>query len=83
MGGGVAPAAPVNSMSCALGAPEGRSRIETVSHPDKPEGLKLVRDPVRINGQNAPSCRAPKLGEDTRDILDEMLSDKPGDRAAE
>ncbi|HCR95639.1 MAG TPA: CoA transferase, partial [Oceanicaulis sp.] len=48
-----------------------------------PEGLKLVRDPVRINGQNAPSCRAPKLGEDTRDILDEMLSDKPGDRAAE
>ena len=81
--GGVAPAAPVNSMSCALGAPEARSRIETVSHPDKPEGLKLVRDPVRINGQNAPSCRAPKLGEDTRDILDEMLSDKPGDRAAE
>ena len=81
--GGVAPAAPVNSMFCALGAPEARSRIETVSHPDKPEGLKLVRDPVRINGQNAPSCRAPKLGEDTRDILDEMLSDKPGDRAAE
>lgn len=81
--GGVAPVAPVNSMSCALATPEARSRIETVSHPDKPEGLKLVRDPVRINGQDAPSCRAPKLGEDTREILDEMLGDTSEDRAAE
>lgn len=81
--GGIAPVAPVNSMSCALTTPEARSRIETVSHPDKPEGLKLVRDPVRINGQDAPSCRAPKLGEDTREILDEMLGDASEDRAAE
>jgi crotonobetainyl-CoA:carnitine CoA-transferase CaiB-like acyl-CoA transferase len=81
--GGVAPAAPVNSMSCALASPQARSRIETVSHPDKPEGLKMVRDPVRINGQNAPTCRAPKLGEDTREILDDMLSEAPEDRAAE
>ena len=81
--GGVAPAAPVHSMSAALGASQARSRIETVSHPDKQGGLKMVRDPVRINGQNAPTCRAPKLGEDTREILDEMLNDKPEDRAAE
>jgi len=81
--GGVTPVAPVNSMSGALGAPQARAMIETVSHPDKPGGLKMVRDPVRINGAYAPSCRAPKLGEDTRDILDDMLCDTPEDRAAE
>lgn len=81
--GGVVPAAPVNSMSCALGSPHARVRIETLSHPDKPEGLKMVRTPLRINGASETARRAPKLGEDTRDILDEMLSDKPEDRAAE
>ena len=81
--GGVTPVAPVNSMACALASPQARHMIETVSHPDKPDGLKMIRDPFRINAAPTPTRRAPKLGEDTRAILDEMLSESHEDRAAE
>ena len=81
--GGKAPAAPVYTLSEALDARDAKDLIEIVDHPDKPEGLRLLREPFRINGERPSSRRAPKLGEHTREILDELLDNDHQDKAAE
>lgn len=81
--GGKAPVAPVNSVSEALASPQMQAMTEKVVHPDRREGLKLIREPFRINGERPKGTRGPKLGEHTRDILDELLSGERADRAAE
>jgi len=81
--GGKTPAAPVNSVSDALSDTHARGLIDTVFHPDSPDGIKLLGEPIQINGRRARSERGPKLGEHTRDILDELLDGDREDRAAE
>ncbi len=81
--GGKVPVAPVYTVAEALTAPTAQHLIEIVDHPDKPDGLKLLREPVSINGERPSGLRAPKLGEHTREILDELLDDDGEDRAAE
>ena len=81
--GGKVPVAPVYTVAEALSAPTAQHLIEIVDHPDKPDGLKLLREPVSINGERPGGLRAPKLGEHTREILDELLDDDRADKAAE
>ena len=81
--GGKVPAAPVYTVAEALEAPDAQDLIEIVDHPDKPDGLRLLREPFRINGERPTNARAPKLGEHTREILDELLDGERQDKAAE
>ena len=81
--GGKVPAAPVYTIAEALEAPDVADLIEVVDHPDKPDGLRLLREPFRINGERPAGARAPKLGEHTREILDELLDGDRQDKAAE
>lgn len=81
--GGHVPVAPVNTLSEALETRHARSMMETVAHPEKPGGLKLLREPIAINGERPSSRRAPRLGEHTQDILDELLDNDRGEKAAE
>ena len=76
--GGKVPIAPVHSVAEALTAPTAQHMIETVDHPDRPDGLKLLREPIMVNGERPCGVRAPKLGEHTREILD-ALGDAPAD----
>jgi len=81
--GGKVPVAPVYTVAEALTAPTAQHLIEIVDHPDKPDGLKLLREPISINGERPSGLRAPKLGEHTREILDELLDGDREDKAAE
>jgi crotonobetainyl-CoA:carnitine CoA-transferase CaiB-like acyl-CoA transferase len=81
--GGKIPVAPVNTLAEALEAEHAQGMIETVDHPEKPDGLRLMREPIAINGERPSAGRAPRLGEHTQDILDELLSEERQDKAAE
>ena len=61
--GGKVPVAPVNDIRQALESPDAQAMIETVEHPDRDVGLKLLREPIRIDGERPSLARAPKLGE--------------------
>ncbi len=67
--GGKVPVAPVHDIAAALDAPDARAMTETVDHPDRPDGLKLLREPIRINGERPSQTRAPKLGEHDDAVL--------------
>ncbi|MFP4520034.1 MAG: CaiB/BaiF CoA transferase family protein [Oceanicaulis sp.] len=67
--GGKVPVAPVYSVAEALTAPTAQHMIETVDHPDKEGGLKLLREPIAVNGERPSGARAPKLGEHTDEVL--------------
>jgi crotonobetainyl-CoA:carnitine CoA-transferase CaiB-like acyl-CoA transferase len=73
--GGKVPVAPVYTIEEALTAPTAQHMIETVDHPDRTGGLKLLREPIALNGERASGARAPKLGEHTREVLDALLED--------
>ncbi|SDM01527.1 CaiB/BaiF CoA transferase family protein [Aliiruegeria lutimaris] len=65
------PSAPILSIAESLEHPHARSRelIETVRHPKIGE-MKLVRGPIRFDGQGpAPSVAPSLLGEDTAEVL--------------
>jgi crotonobetainyl-CoA:carnitine CoA-transferase CaiB-like acyl-CoA transferase len=81
--GGKVPVAPVHTLSEALEAEHAQGMVEVVDHPEKPDGLKLLREPFAINGERPSSVRAPMLGEHTQEILDELLDDGRRDKAAE
>lgn len=81
--GGKAPVAPVNSLAAALAGAEAAAMTAIVDHPDRPRGLTLMGEPIRIDGERPHVERAPKLGEHTRDILNELLDGGREDRAAE
>lgn len=77
--GGKVPVAPVYTVAEALGAPTAQHMIETVDHPDRTGGLKLLREPIAVNGERPSGERAPKLGEHTREVLDALTD---GDEAS-
>ncbi len=62
---GKVPVAPVHGLADALDNPFASEvgMISTVAHDAKPEGLRLLSCPIRINGARPPSSRAPKIGE--------------------
>lgn len=73
--GGKVPVAPVYTVAEALRAPTAQHMIETVDHPDRAGGLKLLREPIAVNGERSSGARAPKLGEHTREVLDALGED--------
>lgn len=81
--GGKVPVAPVHDLAQALDAPGASHLVETVSHPDRPQGLRMLREPYAVNGERVSGLRAPKLGEHTREILDELIASDIEDKAAE
>lgn len=62
---GAVPFAPVLDVAGALENPylEETQMIETVDHPARPDGLRTLASPFRVNGQRLGSTRAPRLGE--------------------
>lgn len=67
--GGKVPVAPVHDIASALDAPGAAHLIETIEHPERLDGLKLLREPFAINGERPTGRRAPKLGEHTDALL--------------
>jgi len=71
--GGICPVAPVNDLAQALDNPFIRERgmVDTIPHPDIP-GLKVLANPVLVDGQRLPNSHAPKLGADNAALLAEI-----------
>lgn len=73
---GHVPVAPVHDVAEALENPyvETVGMLNRVEHPAKPGGLRMLSNPVRIDGERPPSARAPAMGEHTEEILEEVES---------
>lgn len=54
--------------------------IDTVAHHDKPGGMRVLANPIRIGGERLPNRAAPKLGTDSDALLSEAGYD-PADIA--
>jgi crotonobetainyl-CoA:carnitine CoA-transferase CaiB-like acyl-CoA transferase len=67
---GVLPVGPVYDVAQALDSPFARrlGMVETVPHPDKPD-LRVVANPIKVNGERAPLSAAPTLGADNEALL--------------
>jgi crotonobetainyl-CoA:carnitine CoA-transferase CaiB-like acyl-CoA transferase len=74
--GGAVPCAPVYDLRQALDNPfhHEREGVQLLDHPDHP-GMKLVASPIRM-GATVPARAAPKLGQDTADVLEELGYDQ-------
>jgi succinate---hydroxymethylglutarate CoA-transferase len=66
------PCAPVNDLRQALDNPfvAERAGVQSLDHPDRP-GLELLASPIRT-GAEVPNRPAPKLGQDTEALLEEL-----------
>lgn len=69
--GGIVPVAPVHSLAQALDNPFAADMIERVPHADVPDGMRVLANPIRIDGTRLPVRAAPKLGADTDAVLGE------------
>jgi crotonobetainyl-CoA:carnitine CoA-transferase CaiB-like acyl-CoA transferase len=74
--GGAVPCAPVCDLGQALDNPFYRERagVQRLEHPDH-DGLKVAASPIRM-GAAVPARAAPKLGQDTDAILQELGYDQ-------
>ena len=43
--------------------------IDTVDHADKPAGMRVLANPIKLDGARLPNRAAPKLGADSDAIL--------------
>lgn len=70
--GGRCPVAPVHDLAQALDHPftHARGMVQPVPHPEQP-GMRMLANPIRIDGARLPAAHAPKLGADTETILAE------------
>ena len=68
--GGVVPVAPVNDLVQALDNPLVADMLDTVAHPEGP--LRVLSNPIMIDGRRLPNRAAPKLGCDTDALLGEI-----------
>ncbi|MBV6634454.1 MAG: CoA transferase [Mameliella sp.] len=78
------PSAPILSIGDALEQPhvQDRALVETVRHPSQGE-MRLVRGPIRFDGEGPAAARAPSLlGENTPQVLADVLGYGPEDIAA-
>jgi crotonobetainyl-CoA:carnitine CoA-transferase CaiB-like acyl-CoA transferase len=67
------PVGPVYDIPKALDNPylDERKMIQTVDHPTKP-GLRVIANPIQVDGERMPGKPAPQLGADNDDILSEI-----------
>jgi crotonobetainyl-CoA:carnitine CoA-transferase CaiB-like acyl-CoA transferase len=70
---GRVPFGPVNDVFQALDSPfvAEIAMRDVIDHPDRAQGLHMLAAPIRIDGERMPGMRAPKLGEHSREMLDE------------
>jgi crotonobetainyl-CoA:carnitine CoA-transferase CaiB-like acyl-CoA transferase len=68
--GGRVPVAPVLSLGAALDQARSRGAVQTVSHPQAPE-LRLVANPILLDGTRLPMIAGPALGADVDAVLAE------------
>jgi crotonobetainyl-CoA:carnitine CoA-transferase CaiB-like acyl-CoA transferase len=70
--GGAVPCAPVHDVREALENPflAERDGVQVLDHPDRP-GFKLLASPIRT-GAEVPARPAPKLGQDSEALLEEL-----------
>lgn len=75
--GGHVPVAPVLSLDQALDNPYLRriGMVDTVAHPDRAE-MRVLANPIRLDGQRLPNRAGPLLGSDTRAVLAEAGYDE-------
>ncbi len=67
------PCAPVRSVDEVFASPEGRAAVQELEDPARAATLRLVADPIRVDGRRLPSrLPPPLLGEHTDRILDEL-----------
>lgn len=67
--GGIVPVAPVYDLAQALDNPRTADMIATVDHPAGP--LRVLANPVKVDGARLPNRASPGLGADTDAVLDE------------
>ena len=66
------PVAPVRSIDEVFTSPEGGRALQPVDDPVRGT-LRLIADPIRVDGERLPSRRPPpRLGEHTQEILREL-----------
>ena len=68
--GGKVPVAPVNGLEDALDDCAG-DMIDTVDHPAR-EGMRVLANPIRVEGERLPNRAGPSLGADTDALLAEV-----------
>lgn len=69
--GGRVPVAPVHGLAQALDNPKVADMRDVVAHPDQPEGLRVLANPIKLDGARLPNRAAPKLGADADAVLAE------------
>jgi crotonobetainyl-CoA:carnitine CoA-transferase CaiB-like acyl-CoA transferase len=69
--GGVVPVAPIYGLAQALDNPQVADMIDTVAHADRPDGIRVLSNPIRLDGDRLPNRAAPKLGADSDAVLAE------------
>ena len=69
--GGLVPVAPVYGLAAALDNPRVADMIDTVDHPDRPDGMRVLANPLKLDGERLPNRAAPKLGADSDAVLAE------------
>ncbi len=70
--GGKVPVAVVNDLAQALDSPRAAGMIETVAHPNRTDGLRVLGSPIRRDGVRLASTASPQLGADTDALLTEI-----------
>jgi crotonobetainyl-CoA:carnitine CoA-transferase CaiB-like acyl-CoA transferase len=68
--GGIVPVAPVYDLAQALDNPRTADMVDTVDHAQGP--LRVLANPIRLDGARLPNRAAPKLGADTDALLNEI-----------
>lgn len=70
--GGKVPVAPVHELADALDNPWLREigLVQTVDHPDR-KGMRVLANPIRVDGERLPTKAAPLLGADSEAVLAE------------
>ncbi len=71
---GRVPAAPVLSMAQALDNPwlKESGGILTLDHPARPDGLRMIASPIRVDGERPGGTAGPAVGADTESVLGEL-----------
>lgn len=74
---GQVPAAPVNDLAGALDNPwlQTQAVFQTLAHPEEGQ-LKVLSNPIRINGQRLQAEIGPAVGSDTLDLLTKLGYDQ-------
>ena len=66
--GGIVPVAPVYDLAQALDNPRIADMVDTVDHAEGP--IRVLSNPIKVDGARLPSRASPKLGADTDAVLD-------------